>query len=113
MAKVNLEKMSLAELNQLAKDVAKAVRGYEAKQRAKALKEIQAIAKKHGVSLGDIVGGTAGKKAAKKPGKKRGKVAPKYRNPDDAAQTWTGRGRQPLWFKAAIEAGTTPDDMAI
>ncbi len=25
------------------------------------------------------------------------KIAPKYRNPKDKAQTWTGRGRMPLW----------------
>ena len=38
----------------------------------------------------------------KKAGKKRGKVAPKYRNPADPSQAWSGRGRQPRWFKAAL-----------
>lgn len=35
----------------------------------------------------------------------RGKVRPKYRNPANAQQTWSGRGRQPHWFVAAIKAG--------
>ena len=37
-------------------------------------------------------------------GKKTGKVAPKYR---DAAtgQTWSGRGLQPNWLKAALATG--------
>jgi len=37
-------------------------------------------------------------------GKKTGKVAPKYR---DAAtgQTWSGRGLQPNWLKAALGTG--------
>ena len=30
-------------------------------------------------------------------GGKRGKGAPKYRNPKDPSQTWTGHGRRPLW----------------
>jgi DNA-binding protein H-NS len=37
--------------------------------------------------------------------KKRGKVKPKYRNPANATETWSGRGRQPRWFAAAIKAG--------
>jgi DNA-binding protein H-NS len=34
--------------------------------------------------------------------KRRSKVAPKYRNPADPSQTWSGRGRQPRWFNAAL-----------
>jgi DNA-binding protein H-NS len=41
----------------------------------------------------------------KKTGKKRTKVAAKYRNPSDHSQTWSGRGRQPRWFKAALKKG--------
>ena len=37
--------------------------------------------------------------------KKRSKVRPKYRNPANASETWSGRGRQPRWFSAAIKAG--------
>ncbi|MEZ5448360.1 MAG: H-NS histone family protein [Thiolinea sp.] len=40
-------------------------------------------------------------------------VEPKYRNPDDATQTWTGRGRKPLWVEACLEAGKTLEDLAI
>ena len=29
---------------------------------------------------------------------KGSKVEPKYRNPDDASQTWTGRGKPPAWI---------------
>ena len=37
-------------------------------------------------------------------GKKRSKVKPKYRNPANTRETWSGRGRQPRWFAAAIKA---------
>lgn len=33
------------------------------------------------------------------------KIAPKYRNPDDRKQTWTGRGRMPLWAAELAEIG--------
>ena len=64
-----------------------------------------AVAKKHGLSVDDIVGGKAkGRKS---------KAAPKYRNPDDTSQEWSGRGRQPAWFKAALAAGKKPESLEI
>ena len=49
----------------------------------------------------------------KKRGSKRAKVAPKYRNPADPSQTWSGRGRQPRWFKAALRKGKTERSLLI
>ncbi|MGA7802317.1 MAG: H-NS histone family protein [Gammaproteobacteria bacterium] len=34
---------------------------------------------------------------------KRAEVAPKYRNPDNPFETWSGRGRQPRWLSAALK----------
>ena len=39
------------------------------------------------------------------------KVAPKYRGP--AGEQWTGRGRQPGWVVAALNAGGTLNDLLI
>ena len=33
------------------------------------------------------------------------KVFPKYQNPKDTAQTWSGRGKQPHWVRAQLGAG--------
>jgi len=41
------------------------------------------------------------------------KVAPKYRNPKDRSQTWSGRGRTPLWLQAMIKQGHKVDEFAI
>lgn len=40
------------------------------------------------------------------------KVLPKYRNPS-TSETWSGRGKQPRWLAAAIQAGRKADDFAI
>jgi DNA-binding protein H-NS len=40
-------------------------------------------------------------------------VAARYRNPDNKVQTWSGRGKRPLWLNAAIAAGKTLDDLRI
>src|SRR5215470_9813170 len=43
----------------------------------------------------------------------RGKVAPKYRNPDNPAETWAGRGLKPRWLAAALKSGKKLDDFSI
>ena len=57
----------------------------------------------------------AAKKATKKAASKRAgmKVAPKYRNPANPKETWTGRGRQPRWMAAQVKAGKKPEEFLI
>jgi DNA-binding protein H-NS len=43
----------------------------------------------------------------------RGAVAPKYRNPENPAETWAGRGLKPRWLAAAIKSGKKPEDFLI
>jgi DNA-binding protein H-NS len=33
------------------------------------------------------------------------KVLPKYQNPKNPAETWSGRGKQPLWAKEQLRSG--------
>jgi DNA-binding protein H-NS len=40
------------------------------------------------------------------------KVSPRYRNPE-TSETWSGRGKQPRWLVAAMEAGKSLDDLRI
>lgn len=51
------------------------------------------------------------RKAAK--GRSTGKVPPKYRNPANEKDTWTGRGRQPRWLAAEIAKGRSLDEFLI
>ena len=56
----------------------------------------------------------ATKKTAKKAtGRKLGKVPPKYRNPANPAETWTGRGKQPRWLAAQVAKGKKVEDFLI
>jgi DNA-binding protein H-NS len=54
----------------------------------------------------------SGKKAAR--GSLAGRhVAPKYRNPENPAETWAGRGLKPRWLAAVLKSGKTIEDFAI
>ncbi len=37
--------------------------------------------------------------------------APKYQNPNNAAQTWSGKGKQPHWVEAALAQGKTLESL--
>ena len=41
------------------------------------------------------------------------KVLPKYRNPKDPAETWSGRGKQPRWLTAQLRSGKKVHDFLI
>jgi DNA-binding protein H-NS len=74
--------------------------------------KIETLLSNNGLTL-DEVYPSRGKKAAGKKGGK-GSVAPKYQNPSDPSQVWSGRGRQPVWFaKALRRRGVTVDDLLI
>ena len=40
-------------------------------------------------------------------------VFPKYRNPAEPAETWSGRGKQPRWLTAQLRSGKKLDDFRI
>ncbi|RZN10373.1 MULTISPECIES: H-NS histone family protein [unclassified Bradyrhizobium] len=40
-------------------------------------------------------------------------VSPKYQNPDQPSQTWTGRGKQPRWLVAQLKLGKRIDDFKV
>ena len=56
MADFNLEAMSLKELRQLQKDLAKAISTYEDRHKAEARTKLEAIAKEMGYSLAELIG---------------------------------------------------------
>ncbi|MBG6221608.1 DNA-binding protein H-NS [Janthinobacterium sp. CAN_S1] len=72
---------------------------------AVAREKILAIAKSVGISVRELVDGSVRAKS--------GPVAVQYRNPNDQSQEWTGRGRQPKWVKAWLEAGKTLDAVRV
>ncbi|WP_146587079.1 H-NS histone family protein [Puniceibacterium confluentis] len=100
---INLETLSKDELKKLKGDVDKALKTIDARRKAEAKKAAEHAAKEYGFSLDELLGGTV----------KGSKSAPKYANPADPSQTWTGRGRKPNWVISALEAGKSMDELKI
>ena len=49
----------------------------------------------------------------RKAAKKASRVEPKYADPANGSQTWSGRGKRPRWFHAALSAGKKEKDLLI
>lgn len=105
---INFNEYSLEDLKQLQDDLEKAIKSKAKEAKKTALQQIHNIANEHGLDLDEVLDGL------KNPAKKTaGKVAPKYKNPADDSQTWTGRGRKPKWVEEWLNSGKSLDDLAI
>jgi DNA-binding protein H-NS len=105
MAAINVERMTLKQIEALEVQIAKAKT--EARETAKAdLKaKIDRLIDGSDFNIAELYGF--------KSKKGRGKSAAKYANPDDPSQTYSGRGRRPFWLLAKLKKGASLEDFAI
>lgn len=90
-----LEKLSVKELVDLQRKVESMIVVRQDRERVELREKIQAMAKEHGFEVSELFAGRA------KGGRGKAGGVVKYRNPDDATQTWSGRGRKPKWISEA------------
>lgn len=102
---IDLDSLGLKELKTLQTQVAKAISTYEDRKKRDAIVELEERARELGFSLSELTGTVATRK--------RAAAAPKYANPANPEDTWSGRGRKPRWFEAAIKAGQSAESLAI
>ena len=65
-----------------------------------ARKKIQEMADRLGVDIADLV-------------PQLNKVAAKYVNPKDPTQSWSGRGKRPVWLNNALQKGAKLEDFKV
>jgi len=119
---IDLSGLSARELGALIR-TAKKQQTIVAKRRPiiKVRAQLTKLAKVEGYTIEELFGGASpaprARKAAKAPskaaGRKLGKVAPKYRNPANSKETWTGRGKQPRWLAELTAKGKKVEDYLI
>jgi DNA-binding protein H-NS len=103
----------MATLNELIAQKAaleKEIESRRTQEREEAIGRIRAIMSEHGLTVADL-----GQRAASRAGgsaSKGTKVAAKYRNAA-TGESWSGRGLQPKWLKAALASGKTLADFAV
>jgi DNA-binding protein H-NS len=79
------------------------------RERQDAIGKVKALMSEYGLTVADLSSKGAGSKVGVAKGSK---VAPKFRNAA-TGDTWSGRGLQPKWLKAALASGKKISDFAI
>lgn len=79
------------------------------RERQDAIAKVKALMAEYGLTAADLAGKASSAKASATKG---AKVAPKYRNAA-TGETWSGRGLQPKWLKAALASGKKISDFSI
>jgi DNA-binding protein H-NS len=92
----SFETMSYAELSQMEARIGRLKVEKQNAERNELRERVLAMVKEHGFALDDLFG---------KGRQVKGSVAVKYRDPQNAENTWTGRGRMPRWMVAATKGG--------
>lgn len=104
---INIRNLNHSQLTDLI-ERAKARQQELATERASKLRaKISALVKAEGFAIEDVFAGAGARRGVRR------KVKPKYRNPGDPSQTWTGRGKRPRWYNAALAAGKKEKDLLI
>lgn len=95
-------------LNQKA-ELDKAIESTRKQELANAIAQVRSLMQEYGITVADI----SGKSSTRAPSaSKGGKVAAKYRNAA-TGESWSGRGLQPKWLKAALASGRQLSDFAV
>ena len=105
MPDINLDAMTLKELQSLQKAVTKAIESYEDRVRSEARNKLEALAREFGYSLADFAAGESARP-------RRRPAEAKFRHPENPEITWTGRGRKPRWYADHVRAGKDPAELA-
>ena len=102
---------SLQDLLAQRAEIEKRIADVQREERTDAVAKVKALMAEFGLTAADIAGKLP---STRVPGvsKPTGKVAAKYRNAA-TGETWSGRGLQPKWLKAALAGGAKLEEFTI
>jgi len=98
MNQLDLSKLSSEELKNLIAEAERSLRERNQRRVMELRREAEELAASLNISVAELLGLDKSKRSSTK-------LAPKYMNPSDPSQTWTGRGKKPRWLADALERG--------
>jgi DNA-binding protein H-NS len=101
---------TLQELLKQKAELERLIASQQNESRASAIAEVKKLMAEHGLTAADLADQKTS--SSKSAAKKGGTVAAKYRHPE-TGETWSGRGLQPKWLKAALADGRKVEDFKI
>lgn len=102
--------LSVIELNEVISEAKARIAELQQEAVKNAYFKVVQLANEVGLTVDELI--AQGRMNSAKPAGK-GIVPPRYRDPLDPANTWTGRGRSPRWVVERMARGITLDEMKI
>jgi DNA-binding protein H-NS len=104
MAAIDVRSLNKKQTRDLMRKLESHMKGIDKEKIARVKDKVNALLKAEGVTFAQVYG--------RRRVSKTGKVPPKYRNPA-GTETWSGRGKRPRWFLAALKSGKKDKDLLI
>jgi DNA-binding protein H-NS len=94
----DIDKMTYRELMEMEQEIAALKNRKQVAEKEAVKEKLMAIAKEAGYTIPELFGSSGRGRSLKGT-----TVPPKYRDPENPSNTWTGRGRPPRWLTAATK----------
>ena len=105
--KLNLDSMSVDEMWQLHEEISRVLSVRLTSEKRELERRLEQLRREKQAPSTDF------KEVAGAPRRKYPRVYPKYQNPQQPSETWSGRGKTPRWLVAALKTGHKLEDFAI
>ena len=109
---LDYDQMDTQQLQDIQQKVHTALTKRKREQISAVYQQIIDIVKSNGLTVEELIEFSQ-KKSKKSASSHKRQVAAKYRHPDNASLTWTGRGKQPRWVVDALASGLTLEGLTI
>ena len=110
--KPNLDAMSVDEMWQLHEEISQVLSVRLTSEKRELEKRLAQLRREKEVQQSEPADART-LKGAHREHRKYPRVYPKYRNPKEPSETWSGRGKQPRWLAAALKTGHTIEEFVI
>jgi DNA-binding protein H-NS len=110
--KMDLDAMSVDEMWQLHEEISRVLSVRLTMEKRELEKRLAQLRREKEMRQSEAVD-TQSPKDAPRERRKYPRVFPKYRNPNEPSETWSGRGKQPRWLAAALKTGHTIEEFVI
>jgi DNA-binding protein H-NS len=110
--KLNLDAMSVDEMWRLHEEISRVLSVRLTSEKRELEKRLAQLRREKEIGLSDP-GDAQSIKGMPRVRRKYPRVFPKYRNPQEPSETWSGRGKQPRWLVAALKAGHRIEEFVI
>jgi DNA-binding protein H-NS len=109
--KLNLDSMSVDEMWQLHEEISRVLSVRLTSEKRELEKRLERLRRDKQVP--SLQSSNGMKDLARAPRRKYPRVYPKYQNPQEPSETWSGRGKTPRWLVAALKTGHKLEEFAI